>query len=65
MTQLGPDAKKLEDKQKDLGDTWMTIRGYELFIFNYIQIIRYEQVCNLCKLNLGKLVVSNVFVNVD
>lgn len=64
-TQLRPDAEKLEDKQKDLGDIWTTIRRYELFIFHYNSRIGHEPVCNPWKLNLGKLVVSNVFVNTD
>jgi hypothetical protein len=70
---LGPRLKrsapsnldKLWDKHKDIGEIWTPIRGYELFIYHYENKYRFELVYNPWRLNLGRLVVLNVFVDVE
>lgn len=59
------DDEGLEDRFEDLGDIWTEIRGHELFIFGYVRRNAPEPVNNLWRLNLGKLAVDNVFVNVE
>lgn len=55
----------LEDRFEHLGDIWTKIRGHELFVFGYVRRNALEPVNNLWGLNLGKLAVANVFVNVE
>lgn len=56
---------KLEDNYGDVGDVYTTIRSYELFMFHYHRHEKPEPICNPWKLSLGKLVVPNVYVDVD
>lgn len=56
---------KLEDNNSDVGYVYTTTRGYELFMFHYHRHEKPEPICNRWKLNLGKLVVPNIYVNVD
>lgn len=63
--QLDPSANRFEDIYQDIGDVWTNIQGYELFLFHYSRRTRHEPMCNPWKLNLGKIVVPNVFVNMD
>lgn len=55
----------LEDKFENLGDIWTEIRGHELLFFGYKRRDALEPISNLWKRNLGKLVVPNVFVDVE
>lgn len=55
----------LEDRFEHLGDIWTEIRGHELFLFSYKRRDAPEPISNLWKKNLGKLVVLNVFVDVE
>lgn len=55
----------LEDRFEHLGDIWTEIRGHELFLFGYKRRKAPEPISNLWKRNLGKLVVPNVFVDVE
>ena len=64
-TQIRVEVDKLDDKCKFIGDAWTAVRGYELFNFHYHRQNRFEPVCNPWKLNLGKLVCPNVFVNAE
>lgn len=56
---------KLEDNYIDVGDLYTTIRGYELFLFHYHRREKPKPICNPWQLGVGKLVVPNVFVNID
>lgn len=45
-TQLNPVAKKLEDKQRNLGDVWTPQRGYDMFIYHYRKKYTHKPVSN-------------------
>lgn len=64
VAQLNPLVEKLEDKHKNLGDVWTPQRGYDLFIYHCKKKYTHRLVLNPWNMNLGKLVVPNVFVNV-
>lgn len=59
------DEEGLEDRFEDLGDTWTKLRGYELFVYGYTKRVSPQPINTLWRLKLGKLVVANVFVNVE
>lgn len=63
--QLSAKIEKLDDTYKFIGDVWNQIRGYEFFNFHYHRRNCFEPVCNLWKLNVGKLVYPNIFVNAE
>lgn len=55
----------LEDNQKFVGDIWTKIRGYYLFIFHWKRRMSPELVSNPWRLNIGRLVVPNVFISLE
>lgn len=59
------DEEGLEDRFEDLGDIWIELRGYELFIYGSNRRVSPQPFNNLWRLNLGRLVVANVFMNVE
>lgn len=63
--QLRAEVDKLDDKCKHIGDIWTPIRGYELFRFHFQRRDCFKPVCNLWRLNLGKMVFPNVFVYIE
>jgi len=58
-------VEKLEEKCKYLRNIWTPIKAYELFKFHYNRRFRNSPVSNPWHLNLGKLVVPDVFLNVE
>lgn len=58
-------ASKLLDKHRGLGDVRTPHQGYELFMYHYRKQFRFEPVCNPWRLNLGRLAVPNVFINIE
>lgn len=48
-----------------MGDIRTYIRGFELFLFHYCRKTNHEPICNPWRMNLGKIVVPNVFLDVD
>lgn len=63
--QLNPSCGTLEDKHKSLGDVWTPHRSYDLFIYHYKKKYRHRPILNPWNMNLAKLVMPNVFVNVE
>jgi len=63
--QLNPHAKKLDDLYKQIGDIWTPVKGYDLFIYHYRKMHKHKPVSNPWRLNLGKLTMPIVFVNVQ
>lgn len=55
----------LEDNQEFVGDIWTKIRGYDLFMFHWKRRMSLEPVSNPWRLNIGRLVVPNVFISLE
>lgn len=60
-----PIREQLEDIYKGIGDIFTILRGHELFLFHYFRRDEPMPISNPWKTGLGKLVVPNVFVNID
>lgn len=60
-----PIHDKLEDRYKDIGDVWTTVRGHELFLFHYLRKNEPIPISNPWNTCLGKLVVPNIFISID
>lgn len=60
-----PIHDQLEDRYKEIGDVFTTVRGHELFIFHYLHRDETMPISNPWSTNIGKLMVPNVFVNTD
>lgn len=43
----------------------MRTRGYEIFLYHYVRRIHKEPICHPWEMNLGKLIVGDLFVNVE
>lgn len=56
---------QLEDDFKEIGDVWTRIRGHELFLYHYSWRSKPTPISNPWITGLGKLVVPNIFVNVQ
>lgn len=54
-----------EDDFQKIGDVWTRIRGHELFLYHYSRRSKLTKIANPWITGLGKLVVPNVFVNVQ
>lgn len=56
---------KFKDKYQVVGDIWTNIRGFELFLFHYQRRTNLEPICNPWRMNLGKIAIPNVFMDVE
>lgn len=60
-----PIRDQLEDRYREIGDAFTTVRGHKLFLFHYFHRDEPMPISNPWKTGLGKLVAPNVFVNID
>lgn len=60
-----PIREQLEDRYREIGDVLTTVRGHELFLFHYLRRDEPMPISNPWNTNLGKLVVPNIFVDID
>lgn len=63
--QMNPSMDRLIDKHKGLGDILTPQCGYDIFMYHYRKQFKSQPVYNPWRLNLGRLMVPNVFINVD
>ena len=56
---------KVEEKCNEVGDIWTRIRGYGIFLYQYVRRNHNATIFHPWEINLGKLAVANIFVNVE
>ena len=56
---------KIEDKYIEVGDIRTRTRGCELFLYHYVRRNHKAPICHPWEMNLGKLSLANVLINVE